>query len=259
MIEIKFPDLTVARYSRERVLDLLTLQSVERVWPARFKGAEEWFTVEHLLGLTSAPAAEPATAGPQPPPVADGITVGASLEGCPVSAPSKGTPEIRAEPAARQPLQNNETVISSIGQKSLVGFLKGEGLSMTNIILTDKRIYGRGKVIGKSLSAEAWLVGDVSAVSAVALFKASEWRKLVFGIFLFFVSFVASQYSNLISASTFTVGTVSVILYFLSRRKILQINLNGLAYDFAMGGVDDEHIRSFMEQTILFLANRNKW
>ena len=254
VFEIQFPDLTVARYPRGRVKELITSQRVEQHWPARLKGDAEWFTVAYLIETTG----DLASSVPKPPAtMSDGTEDGPSFPSA-EAAQTEVTPSIKGSPAVNTSLENHETVIASIGQRSLVGFLKGEGLAMTNVILTDQRIYGRGRIIDRSVSAEAWVVGDVSAISAASLLKTSDWKKLAFGICLLFCALVILQFSQWIGAFVFIVGTFFVTLYFLTRRKVLQINLSGQAYNFAIGGVDDETILSFMEQAILFLANRNK-
>ena len=258
VFEIQFPDQTVARYPRDRVMDLISLQKVKPHWSARLKGTNEWSTLDQVIGRATALSGAPAISVPRPPASMSGGEVDPSPTRSADAAPIQFTPEIKTRPAAQVLLENQETVIASIGQKMLVGFLKGEGLAMTNIILTDKRIYGRGRLIDRSVSVEGWMVGDVSAISAVSLVKASDWKKLAFGVLLFFVALVVLKISELVGALIFMAATVFLIVYFVTRRKVLQFNLTGLAYNFSMGGVDDETIRSFMEQTILFLANRKK-
>lgn len=233
LIEIQFPDLTVARYPRDRVIDLIASQKVRQHWLARLKGTEEWFSVEHLIGHPAPQAVEHIVPAPKSQPGLSGGVEDAAPSRFRVEPLTQMTPEVKVGPAAQNFLENKETVIASIGQNSLVGFLKGEGLAMTNIILTDKRIYGRGKVIDRSISAEGWLVGDVSAISAVALFKASDWKKLAFGICLFFVALMSSKFSSLVAACVFMVGTAFVILYFSTRRKFYEFTVDFAQYCFA--------------------------
>lgn len=152
----------------------------------------------------------------------------------------------------------DETVVASIGQRALVGFLKGDGIASTQVVITEKRIYVRGRAITRSSSEQIRMMGDLPSICSLSLHNYSNWVKLALGILLFVVAVTVGTLPGLVQGAvggvTFFLATLVTLSFFLTRRRYLRINMHGTPYDVSMQGVNDDQILAFMDTSMAYLS-----
>ncbi|MCW1921189.1 hypothetical protein OKA05_01410 [Luteolibacter arcticus] len=249
LIEITFPDRSVSRYPLGRVKELLQAEKIGRGWPARIAGTGEWIDLDSLVSSEDArirPADRPEV----------------STQAAPSHAISHAVGKVSPSPALASfpSFGADETVIASIGQHALVGFVKGEGIASTQVVLTARRIYVRGRSFTRTVSEQLRMIGDLTSICSLSLHNYSNWPKLVFGVLLFLTSVAAGtsgggMTEQIVGGVTFFVGTWLIISFFITRRRYLRINMGGEPYDVSMEGVDDEQVLSFIDTSMAYLSH----
>lgn len=230
LLELRFPDGTISRYPSDKLKELLSQGRVQANWMARRPSEELWSTVE--LCLLSRPNG-----------LSSPTTVSTSNEA--------------------------EEIVASIGQRSIVGFLKREGIASTQVVLTKQRIYGKGRTLALSTSSKTRIVGDLTKLSSIGIEHQSKWRLLVIGVILIACHIGSLVVLNnmdrylsrqlgpyLFLSPLFLIGSWLVTSYFISRRRLLVLNFSGHIYQFSMSGIPEEIVEQFVDKVIKALNNR---
>ena len=236
MMEIEFPDGAISRYPAAVARNLVAQGRVLAKWRARTPGKEDWLTVEELL---------------EGPPSTNDINT---------PAPSSAASSVRQSMGTTSQSEDGP-VLASIGQKSMIGLLKGEGLASTWLVLTPSRIYGNGRTLTSGTSSRTRIVADISKLSSISMEYRSRWILLVIGFLLMGVTFllllsVQNQFLSYFLAPLFLIGSFMVVVYFLTRRRFLVLNLSGYACIFSMSGVPEDEVLAFVERVITVLGQR---
>lgn len=228
-LEIRFPDGTCSRYPSEVVKNLISQGRIQSDWSARADGTEEWSTVASAMTNTS----------------------NQSTTRTQADRPAKAT----------NPQSEKEEILASIGQRSLVGLLKGEGLASTSLVLTPIRIYGNGRTFTAGSSSKTRVVAELTNLSSISMEHKSKWLLLVVGFILMAITFVMllaiqSQILSYFLAPLFLIGSSMIVIYFITRQRFLVLNFSGHPYYFSMSGVPENEVLAFTECVISVLGQR---
>ena len=162
---------------------------------------------------------------------------------------------------AINPQSEKEEILASIGQRSLVGLLKGEGLASTRLVLTPIRIYGNGRTFTAGSSSKTRVIAELTNLSSISMEHKSKWLLLVVGFILMAITFVLllaiqSQILSYFLAPLFLIGSSMVVIYFITRQRFLVLNFSGHPYYFSMSGVPENEVLEFAECVISVLGQR---
>jgi hypothetical protein len=136
-----------------------------------------------------------------------------------------------------------ERQVASIGQTYTAGFLSGEGISKTCLVLTTQRLSGVGKKYGKDYIQESF-VADLRDVSSIGIIYRKPIVPLVLGI-IFCVTIVGLP-----------IGLICLIVAFVAKERFAAINVHGFEYAFSLRGVPLETAEQFLVKVFREMQRR---
>lgn len=145
----------------------------------------------------------------------------------------------------KQEMQRDEEErqVASIGQTYTAGFLSGEGISKTCLVLTTQRLSGVGKKYGKDYIQESF-VADLRDVSSIGIIYRKPIVPLVLGI-IFCVTIVGLP-----------IGLICLIVAFVAKERFAAINVHGFEYAFSLRGVPLETAEQFLVKVFREMQRR---
>lgn len=151
-----------------------------------------------------------------------------------------------------------EKIVSVLGNNYLQNFLSG-GIFMKGFsVVSDKRVYFRGKVFGifgkkiyKTKTTSAVNIRDITGVNVTYI---SPIQFIITGIILILAGIILSGITHIsrIAAVGIIAGIISFILYFFNRITLLKIEYAGGAIGFDIKWFSEQE--SLEYQKSLFLA-----
>ncbi|MCJ7812003.1 hypothetical protein MUP95_01620 [bacterium] len=130
----------------------------------------------------------------------------------------------------------DEKILSSVGQRFLISFLVGAGITKTSLMVTDKRIYGAGNNYSLRGKTFITLVGELKSLHSAGLEYYSNFWLLILGIPLLLA---------------FGLGIIFIILYFWTRHRHIKINFGGEITLFSLRGISNEEVETFIKTIML--------
>jgi hypothetical protein len=175
---------------------------------------------------------------------------------CPRCTPAAALPADPDNKFKNHLFNPTEKIVCVLGNTYLQNFLTGGSVSQGFSVVSDKRVYFRGKVfeaIGNKLHrTKVSTAVNIRDVTGVSVTNVSPIHYIILGVILVLAGLVLIGVSGWLLLAGLVLGAVNFLLYFLKRITLLKIQYAGGVIGFDIKWFPDEE--SLTYQRALFLT-----